>query len=182
VVAPIISLMAFLLGAGIGGLLVRREGGRHPALVARALGIEISLLAVAAIVAGVITVRPGDAAAYTLIALMAFAMGVRNAAVRRIAVPDLTTTVLTMTLTGLAAESRPAGGSGKGSVRRIAAVLTMLAGALCGALLVKSSLAAPLAVAAALGLATGLVYVPAAIRLGGRSSAAEPERREGMKR
>jgi uncharacterized membrane protein YoaK (UPF0700 family) len=181
VVAPIISLAAFLLGAGTGGLLVQREGARHPALVARALGIEVSLLAAAAVVAGVTTVRPGDAAAYALIALMAFAMGVRNAAVRRIAVPDLTTTVLTMTLTGLAAESRPAGGSGEGSVRRIAAVLTMLAGAVCGALLLKSRLFAPLALAAALALATWLVYVPAAIRLGGRSSAAKPERGEGGK-
>ncbi|HEY2652200.1 MAG TPA: DUF1275 family protein [Solirubrobacteraceae bacterium] len=149
--------------------------------MARALGIEVSLLAAAAVVARVTTVRPGDAAAYALIALMAFAMGVRNAAVRRIAVPDLTTTVLTMTLTGLAAESRPAGGSGKGSVRRIAAVLTMLAGAVCGALLLKSRLFAPLALAAALALATWLVYVPAAIRLGGRSSAAKPERGEGGK-
>lgn len=181
VVAPIISLAAFLLGAGTGGRLVQRVGERHPALVARALGIEVSLLTVAAVVAGVTTVRHGDAAAYALIAFMAFAMGVRNAAVRHIAVPDLTTTVLTMTLTGLAADSRPAGGSGKGSVRRVAAVLTMLTGALCGALLLKSSLFAPLALAAALALATWLLYVPAAIRLGGRSSAAERDHVEGGK-
>jgi hypothetical protein len=38
--------------------------------------------------------------------------------VRSIGVPDLTTTVLTMTtLAGLVAESRVAGGSGKGSLR-----------------------------------------------------------------
>jgi hypothetical protein len=42
--------------------------------------------------------------------------------VRRIGVPDLTTTVLTMTLTGLAADSRPAGGTGTGTTRRLAAV------------------------------------------------------------
>ncbi len=40
-----------------------------------------------------------------MIALLAFAMGGRNAIVRKIAVPDLTTTVLTMTLTGLASEA-----------------------------------------------------------------------------
>ena len=179
VIAPIISLAAFLLGAGTAGVLVKREGERHPALVARALGIEVSLLAAAAVVAGLTTPRPGNGAAYALIALMAFAMGVRNAAVRRIAVPDLTTTVLTMTLTGLAAESRAAGGSGKGSVRRITAVLTMLVGALCGALLLNTALFAPLALAAALALATWLVYVPAAIRLGDRVSAAESERGRG---
>lgn len=166
VVAPLVSLSAFFLGAGTGGAMVRRIGQRHPALVARALGIEVSLIAVAAVLAAVTTVRPGNASAYVLIALMAFAMGVRNAAVRRIAVPDLTTTVLTMTLTGLAADSKPAGGSGKGSVRRLAAAVGMLAGALCGALLLKTRVFAPLALAAVLALVTWLVYVPVAVRLG----------------
>ncbi|MBV9416561.1 MAG: DUF1275 family protein [Solirubrobacterales bacterium] len=84
---------------------------------------------------------------------------------RSIAVPDLTTTVLTMTLTGFAAESRPAGGSGKGSLRRSAAVLAMLAGAIAGALLLKTSVSAPLGLAAVLAFVTWLVYVPAAVRL-----------------
>jgi hypothetical protein len=42
----------------------------------------------------------------------------------------------------------------------------MLAGALCGALLLKADLFAPLALAAVLALATWLVYVPTAIRRG----------------
>ena len=78
--------------------------------------------------------------------------------------PDLTTTVLTMTLTGLAADSPAAGGSGNGSARRVAAVLAMLTGALAGALLLKTSLVLPLVAAAALALVTWLVYVPAARR------------------
>jgi uncharacterized membrane protein YoaK (UPF0700 family) len=171
VVAPVVSLAAFLLGAAAGGALVRRLGERHPALVARALGIEVSLLAIAAVVAGATTARPGNASGYVLIVVLAFAMGVRNAAVRRIAVPDLTTTVLTMTLTGLAAESQLAGGSGKGSARRGTAVVVMLVGALCGGLLLKASVFAPLALAAVLALATWLLYVPAAVRLGSGSSA-----------
>jgi hypothetical protein len=100
---------------------------------------------------------------------MASAMGVRNAVVRSIAVPDLTTTVLTMTLTGFAAESRLAGGSGKGSLRRLTAVLAMLAGAIAGALLLKASVFAPLGLAAVLALATWLVCVPAAIRLASKA-------------
>ena len=167
VVGPIVSLGAFLIGAGAGGVLVRRMAKRHPTLVARALAIETCLLAAAAVVAATTTVHPGNASAYALIVLMASAMGVRNAVVRSIAVPDLTTTVLTMTLTGFAAESRLAGGSGKGSVRRLTAVLAMLAGAVVGALLLKSSVFAPLGLAAVLALATWLVYVPAALRLAG---------------
>ncbi|HTX32186.1 MAG TPA: YoaK family protein [Solirubrobacteraceae bacterium] len=166
VVAPLVSLGAFLLGAGMGGALVKRVAGHHPRMVAAALAFEVIVLAVAALVAAVADVHPGQGSANVLIALMASAMGVRNAVVRRIAVPDLTTTVLTMTLTGLAAESKPAGGNGEGSVRRISAVLAMLLGALAGALLLKTSLALPLALAAALALATGVIYIPAGARRG----------------
>jgi uncharacterized membrane protein YoaK (UPF0700 family) len=164
VLAPLVSLGAFLLGAGAGGVLAKRIGQRHPQHVASALAIEVSLIAVAAVLAAAVTIRPNTFAGDVVIALLAFAMGVRNATVRRIGVPDLTTTVLTMTLTGLAADSPAAGGSGKGSVRRIAAVLAMLTGALAGALLLKTSLVLPLVAAGGLALVTWLVYVPAARR------------------
>jgi len=164
VLAPLISLASFLLGAGGGGVLADRIGHRHRQHVARALAIEVSLLAVAAALAAAVDVRPNAASGDVVIALLAFAMGVRNATVRRIGVPDLTTTVLTMTLTGLAADSPLAGGAGKGSVRRIAAVVAMFSGALAGALLLKTSLVLPIVAAAGLALATWLVYVPAARR------------------
>jgi hypothetical protein len=60
-----------------------------------------------------------------------------------------------------------AGGSGEGSPGRLATALAMLLGAVAGALLLKASLFAPLALAAVLALATWLVYVPAAVRLTG---------------
>jgi uncharacterized membrane protein YoaK (UPF0700 family) len=164
VVAPLVSLGAFLLGAAGGGVLADRIGDRHPEHIARALVVEVSLIGVAALLAAAVDVRPNAFSGDIVIALLAFAMGLRNATVRRIGVPDLTTTVLTMTLTGLAADSPMAGGSGKGSVRRIAAVLAMFAGALAGALLLKTSLVLPLLAAAGLALVTWLVYVPAARR------------------
>jgi uncharacterized membrane protein YoaK (UPF0700 family) len=164
VLAPLISLGSFLLGSGAGGVLAERIGDRHREHVARALAIEVSLLAVAAALAAAVDVRPNAASGDVVIALLAFAMGVRNATVRRIGVPDLTTTVLTMTLTGVAADSPLAGGSGRGSARRIAAVLAMFSGALAGALLLKTSLVLPVVAAAGLALVTWLVYVPAARR------------------
>jgi uncharacterized membrane protein YoaK (UPF0700 family) len=164
VIAPLVSLGAFLVGAGGGGILAVRMAERHPNHVARALAIEVSLIGVAVVLAAAIDLRPNRASGDLVIALLALAMGVRNATVRHLGVPDLTTTVLTMTLTGLAADSPLAGGSGRGSVRRIAAVLAMLTGALAGALLLKTSLVLPLLAAAALALVTWLVYVPAARR------------------
>jgi hypothetical protein len=78
--------------------------------------------------------------------------------VRKLAVPDMTTTVLTMTLTGLAGDSRLAGGDGSGTVRRTAAVLAMLIGALVGALLLKTSLWLVIVVACAAAVVTFLAY------------------------
>src|SRR3954447_13117306 len=165
VVAPLVSLGSFLLGAGGGGFLAERLGGRHTVHIARALAVEVSLIGMAAVLAAAVDVRANALSGDLVIALLAFAMGVRNATVRRLGVPDLTTTVLTMTLTGLAADSPAAGGSRKGSVRRVAAVLAMLIGALVGALLLRTSLVLPLVAAAGLALVTWLVYVPAARRL-----------------
>jgi uncharacterized membrane protein YoaK (UPF0700 family) len=164
VVAPVVSLAAFLVGAAGGGMLAKRVGERHVEHLARALALEVSLIGVATIVAVVVDVRPGAFSGDVVIALLALAMGIRNATVRRIAVPDLTTTVLTMTLTGLAADSVPAGGSGKGSARRTAAVLAMFIGAVIGALLLRTSIVLPLAAAAGLALVTWLLYIPAARR------------------
>jgi uncharacterized membrane protein YoaK (UPF0700 family) len=133
VLAPIVSLAAFLLGAGWGGRLGKR--------LSAALTIEVGVLAVATLAALAISIRAGDASGDLLIALLAFGMGVRNATVRKLGVPDLTTTVLTMTLTGLAADSPLAGGSGAGTTRRVAAAGAMLVGALVGALLLQGSVA-----------------------------------------
>jgi uncharacterized membrane protein YoaK (UPF0700 family) len=164
VVAPVVSLCAFLAGSAAGGVLSATIGDRHAQHVARALEIEIGLVLAAAIVAAATDVRPSTFSGDAVIALLALAMGVRNATARRLGVPDLTTTVLTMTLTGLAADSRLAGGQGQGSVRRITAVLAMLCGAVAGALLLEISVVAPLLAVAALALLVALVYVPIARR------------------
>jgi hypothetical protein len=60
----------------------------------------------------------------TLIGLLALAMGGQNAVVRRLAVPDLTTTVLTLTVTGLVANTTSQSVRG----RRLISVLAMLGG------------------------------------------------------
>jgi uncharacterized membrane protein YoaK (UPF0700 family) len=71
--------------------------------------------------------------------LLGIAMGVQNAMARRLAVPDLTTTVLTLTLTGLSAGSRIAGGHEHNAGRRVLSVVSMLIGALVGAVIVRGS-------------------------------------------
>ena len=88
-------------------------------------------------------------ARYALAVPLAIAMGIQNATARRLAVPDLTTTVLTLTLTGIAADSRVVGGTGGHPARRLIAVTAMFTGALVGALLVINvDLVLPLTLAA----------------------------------
>jgi uncharacterized membrane protein YoaK (UPF0700 family) len=166
VVAPLVSLGSFLVGAVVGGMLAKQLGDRHPQHVATALTVEVTLIGIAAIIAAAATLRPDTALADFVIALLALAMGVRNATVRRLGIPDLTTTVLTMTLTAMAADSPLTGGTGRGLTRRVSAVMAMLTGAIAGALLLKASLVLPLVAAASLALVTWLVYIPAARRGG----------------
>lgn len=152
----LIALIAFALGAIVAG----RIGRGHAAapirrwLVKAAL-VEAGLFWIAAAVAvwfDVATQSP-HGAAFIIIALTALAMGFRNATVRALKVPDLTTTVLTLTVTGIAADSRLAGGDASNLGRRVAAILAIFIGAAIGALLVlRSGLALPLALAGAIVL------------------------------
>jgi uncharacterized membrane protein YoaK (UPF0700 family) len=162
VIAPLVSLAAFLSGAVLGGRMGIALDPKE-AHLSRAMLIEVGLTALATLIAIVFDITPDHFSGDLIIALLAFAMGVRNATVRRLKVADLTTTVLTMTLTGMAADSQLAGGTGKGSWRRGAAVFAMGIGALAGALLVKADLALVLLAAAVLAAVTWLVFMPAAV-------------------
>ncbi|MFJ8105653.1 YoaK family protein [Streptomyces sp. NPDC096132] len=145
------SLAFFLAGAATGGRVVRGTGrGSRRTWTRITLACEAVLLTAASAVAFV-TSEDGRLRVYVVIALTAFAMGLRNATVQKLAVPALsTTTVVTMTLTGLASDSHLGGGTGQRSRRRAAAVTAMFAGAVLGAALaLHHGIAAPLLLAAA---------------------------------
>ena len=137
--ATLTSLAVFLVGAACASRMAARIGagapGQRARLLLTAMATEAVFVAAGTAVAfGAARVGSGWPR-YVVIALLAFAMGVRNATIRRLAVPDLTTTVLTMTLTGLAADSSLAGGTNPAAGRRTSAVAAMLAGAVTGAAL-----------------------------------------------
>jgi uncharacterized membrane protein YoaK (UPF0700 family) len=138
VFATLTAVGAFLVGALAGGRLATRTAQHRGRFLAIATGYKIVLVGIAL---AIVAFGPGPtdpASQYTLISLLAASMGLQNATARRLRVPDLTTTVLTLTLTGLAAESRLAGGDGSNESRRIAATLAMLAGAAVGTMLIFS--------------------------------------------
>ena len=134
--ASLVALAGFLLGAAAGGWLAVRRGGDRSVLLLITLVAESSLAAVALVIAAL---GPGTAATgerYSLSVILATTMGIQNAVARRLAVPDMTTTVLTMTLTGIAADLREGGWRHPALPRRFLAVGALFAGAAVGAKLV----------------------------------------------
>src|SRR5271165_5784409 len=133
--ACLVSVGAFLVGEGI-------------------------LIAAAATVAFTVVVKAASPGAYVTIGLLAFAMGARNDTISRLSVQtNLTTTVLTSALTGLASDFALGGGSAVLATRRLTSLFSLLAGALLGATLyLHHGTALPLALAAAVELISAAVF------------------------
>jgi uncharacterized membrane protein YoaK (UPF0700 family) len=174
--ASLFALLGFLVGAAGGGTLITRAGRDRGALLRAGAAAEFAF-ALAALLVAALSGAPGTshgtmaitggafgpAVIDALAAMLAVATGIQNAVARKLAVPDMTTTVLTMTLTGLGADVRAIGRGGSGSAaaraqfgRRLLVVATMLAGAVVGAWLVLR-----VSALSALSLATALLAVVA---------------------
>lgn len=131
-----ISVIGFLAGAAAAGRLAVSWGDKRRRLLV-ALVVETAMAGASAVISFVHGGIDTGAARFTVIALLAFAMGARNSTVRRLAVPDMTTTVLTLTLTGLAADSSLAKGDNPRAGRRAMAVVCMVVGSYVGALMMR---------------------------------------------
>ena len=153
IMASLFAVFAFALGAALGGRWAAGRALHRGHLLAATTSVQAGVVLVASVIVSTGGVQ-GSAVRLTLIGLLALAMGGQNAVVRRLAVPDLTTTVLTLTVTGLVADTTTQSVRG----RRLISVLAMLAGALLGGVLLRwVALAAPLWLAAVLlvGCAVG---------------------------
>jgi uncharacterized membrane protein YoaK (UPF0700 family) len=140
IAASLLAVVAFALGAALGGRWATGRDIHRGRLLAAATCVQAAVVLVAAVLASAAGTT-GLAVRLVLIGLLALAMGGQNAVARRLAVPDLTTTVLTLTVTGLVADAT----SSSVRIRRLISVLSMLAGALAGGLLLRwASPAAPL--------------------------------------
>ncbi|MFE7597836.1 YoaK family protein [Streptomyces sp. NPDC057494] len=120
--ASVVALTGFLAGAVAGGSWRRDvEAGR---LFAPLVAVQALLAAFA------LAAETAGWGRYAVLVPLACGMGLQNAVVHRLGVPDLTTTVMTRTLTGLAADRL-----GRATVRRGVSVTALAAGALSGGLL-----------------------------------------------
>jgi uncharacterized membrane protein YoaK (UPF0700 family) len=158
ILASLVALCSFVLGALGGGLLGARLGQHRGRLLSLATLLQACLLAASVVLAALSSHPLRVSSSYGLIVLLGIAMGLQNATARKLAVPDLTTTVLTLTIVGIAADSRIVGGSGSRAGRRLIAVAAMFVGALVGGLLLfHVSIVLPLVIA--LIILAGVVVV-----------------------
>ncbi|GAA1190435.1 YoaK family protein [Streptomyces hebeiensis] len=150
VVAPLVAMAAFVLGAFLGGQLSRFLGHRPRRWLGGAFAGQAVLLALTAVLVGTGVLRVGGRPALTVIGLLGFCFGLQNATVRLLAPRDLTTTVLTQTLTALTAQSVLGAGTGSLPRRKVASLLAMCAGAAVGALLLQVTTTGVIGLAAVL--------------------------------
>ena len=147
----LVAIGSFLLGALAGGRLGSNTGQHRGRFLALSTYAQATALAAAFLVSLASFSVEDVVSAYALVVFLAFAMGLQNATARRLGVADLTTTVLTLTVTGLAADSRLAGGTYPNTGRRLLAIAAMFVGAFVGAVLVfRVGVSAALAVAVVL--------------------------------
>lgn len=137
VVGPLVALLAFMLGAAIGGRVGRRARTGWSGLTTTTFACTGGVVVATGIATLVVLPHRDTGWAYAVTGLLAVAMGLQAAAARRLSVADVTTVVVTSTIVGLASESYLAGGTGKNWPRRVLAVVLILVGASVGALLLQ---------------------------------------------
>jgi uncharacterized membrane protein YoaK (UPF0700 family) len=158
--ASICALGGFLCGAALCGRIAQKVPDHRPLMMV-VLVIEAALTGVAAVIAAGVSTSSLESGwpRFTVIALLALGMGARNSAVRWLRVPEMTTTVLTTTLTGLTSESALAGGLDPNATKGLTSVGSMFAGAIVGAALtVHVNPALALGLAALIVASTALFF------------------------
>ena len=118
-------MASFLYRLGRFGLR-RRWWGRRCLCIAATFGAVVVVLAATALGLALIGVGT-HAARATMASSLALAMGIQAATARQLAVMDVSTVVVTSTLTGLAADSRLGAARDQPALRRAVAVVLIAA-------------------------------------------------------
>jgi len=154
--ASVVSLAAFMAGAAISARLSGAlQRARHRWLLSM-LSIETVLLTIAATLALAQRAVSWD---LVIVGLLAVAMGMRTVTVRRLGISDVSTTVLTSTLAGLASDTLLRGAPFRTGGIRLVIVAAMLLGAASGAVLLGGGAAQVLGICAGMVLLLTVGYV-----------------------
>jgi uncharacterized membrane protein YoaK (UPF0700 family) len=136
------AVLAFVAGALLGGRLLRGPQKMRERRVGFA--VEWMIVVGATVVAVFGTPDAHNLSGRVIVAMLALAMGLQNAMVRVHGVPDLATNVMTMTFTGIFADSSVAGGDNKNWLRRVLSIGLFVVSAAIGALVLQFGIVWPL--------------------------------------
>jgi uncharacterized membrane protein YoaK (UPF0700 family) len=156
--AALVAFVAFVAGAVIGGRLARHLDAEVRRWLGVTLSLEVVTLTALAILAGAGVLDYENDTKLILIAGLAVVFGIQNVTARQFGVQELSTTVLTSTISGLGFDSRLAGGTGDREKLRYGVVFTMCGGAVVGATLTRVTVAPVIALAAAFIAAGAAVF------------------------
>lgn len=149
VAGPGFALVGFLLGAVVGGRALRPNANAWSGRVSWSLLASATAVVGAALLVILLPGQPTGWPAILTTTVLSAAMGLQASVARHLAVSDVTTVVVTSTITGLAADSKLAGGASPRQGRRVLAIASVLLGALAGALLLQLGVGVSLLVTAA---------------------------------
>ncbi|WP_332908222.1 YoaK family protein [Naasia lichenicola] len=171
VVGPIIALVGFVLGAMVGGRVLRTAEKGWTGRATWLLSVVAALI-VLALVPILVTSDPYPVAAtFTVTGILGAAMGMQAGVARHLGVADVTTVVVTSTLVGLAFDSHLGRRNGQKWVRRLLAVVLIALGALTGAALLQLQLGYGIGLAALITVIVAILGHVGAPRRGAAASA-----------
>ncbi|WP_104055476.1 MULTISPECIES: YoaK family protein [Arthrobacter] len=157
ILRPLLALIFFMLGAALAGRMLRKGPEGWSWRTSVALTVVAGGLTALAVFVAVADVQGNATLGSLTTSSMATVMGVQAATAKRLKVAEITTVVVTSTITGLASDSRLAGGNSQFWQRRALAIALILLGAVAGAAALKVDLWLGLAVSAAISIAVAVM-------------------------
>lgn len=158
VTAALVAFVCFVAGAVAGGRLARHLGHEVRRWLTITLSLEVVMLAALSILAGAGVIDYYDNSKLFLIAGLAVTFGIQNSTARQFGIQELSTTVLTTTISGIGFDSRLAGGTGDREKLRYGVVLSLCGGAVVGATMTRVTVSPVIALAAAVVAVAAAIF------------------------
>jgi uncharacterized membrane protein YoaK (UPF0700 family) len=153
VLGPAVALLGFMFGAAVAGRALRGRGSAWTGVTTCILVAAGCLLALATILLALPLGLEPSSVHLVAAGILATTMGAQAAAARQLAVKDVTTVVVTSTITGLAADSWLGARVSQPWIRRILAIVLISSGAAVGALLLPFGISYGVVLSAGITLA-----------------------------
>nr|WP_231703826.1 YoaK family protein [Arthrobacter sp. zg-Y179] len=156
ILRPVLALLFFMLGAALAGRMLRKGPEGWSWRTTLSLMVVAGVISALAVLTAVVDVQSSSLLGSITTSALAISMGVQAATAKRLKVAEITTVVVTSTITGLASDSRLAGGDSKHWVRRALAIALIMLGAVAGAAALNVGLWLGLTISAVISIAVAV--------------------------